>query len=124
MSRPTIDETMLQIAVVLSMRGTCMKKQVGCVIVDNKGVILSSGYNGQPRGQVHCSDITPCPAYFDGNLSCQAIHAEQNALMRCPDVDKIYTIYITEEPCMKCKLLIDNTSCKRIVWIGGERIGI
>lgn len=113
--RPTIDETMLEIAEVLSHRGTCMKKQVGCVVTDWNGIILSTGYNGQPRGHKHCSPVDPCPAYLDANLSCSAIHAETNALMRC-DVTKAAVIYITEAPCAKCRMLIENTSIQRIVY--------
>lgn len=113
--RPTIDETMLEIAEVLSHRGTCAKKQVGCVVIDANGIILSTGYNGQPRGARHCDVMFPCEAYLDASLSCQAIHAETNALIRC-DVTKADTIYITEAPCMKCRLLIENTSIRRIVY--------
>jgi len=120
MSRPTIEQTMLSIAIVLSLRGTCCKKQVGAVATDKPGNILSTGYNGQPRGHFHCNLVTPCPAYLDGNLSCQAIHAEMNMLMRCPDIDKIHSVYITEAPCAKCELLIRNTACKEIIWPEGQ----
>jgi dCMP deaminase len=106
---------MLKIAFALSERGTCAKKQVGCVIVDKYGNILSSGYNGQPRGAEHCAPVTPCPAYLDANLSCQAIHAEVNALMRCPDPEKARVIYITEAPCQKCSMLIANTAIKHVI---------
>lgn len=114
--RPTINETMLEIAHVLAKRGTCLKKQVGAVVTDHAGIILSTGYNGQPRGDVHCAPLTPCPAYLDATLSCKAIHAEVNALMRCPDIEKASVIYITEAPCEKCLLMIKNTNIKRIVW--------
>ena len=108
---------MLKIAHVLAERGTCRKKQVGCVLVDTFGNIIATGYNGQPRGQPHCDVVNPCPAYLDANLSCHAIHAEMNALIRCHDVEKIYTAYITEEPCSKCMLLLHNTGCKQVIFI-------
>jgi dCMP deaminase len=107
---------MLDVAISLSERGTCRKKQVGCVLVDTYGNIIATGYNGQPRGMPHCDIINPCPAYLDANLSCHAIHAEANALIRCPDVERIYTIYVTEKPCGKCLLLIKNTACKQIIY--------
>lgn len=113
--RPTIDETMLEIAEVLAKRGTCAKKQVGCVVTDWKGIILSTGYNGQPRNRKHCTPIDPCPAYLDANLSCSALHAEANALMRC-DINKANVMYITEAPCAKCRMMIENTSIQRIVY--------
>jgi len=115
MSRPTLTETMLEIAEVLAKRGTCMKKKVGCVVTDAYGNILSTGYNGQPRGKAHCDPVNPCPAYFDGNLSCSAIHAEVNALIRC-DPNQARTIYITEEPCQKCLMLIKNTNISTVVY--------
>jgi len=116
---------MLKIASLLADRGTCRKKQVGCVLVDTHGNVIATGYNGQPRGQPHCDVINPCPAYLDANLSCHAIHAEMNALIRCHDVEKIYTAYVTEEPCSKCMLLLQNTGCRQVVWIdeqGSQRV--
>lgn len=125
MARPSLDDSMMDIAVTLAERGTCRKKQVGCVLVDTFGNIIATGYNGQPRGQPHCDVVNPCPAYLDANLSCRAIHAEMNALIRCHDVENIYTAYITEEPCEKCMLLLRNTSCKQIVFYdenGNKRV--
>ena len=116
--RPSLDSTMLKVARTLAMRGTCMKKQVGCVAINNKGHIISSGYNGQARGKVHCTVEAPCEAYTDQTQSCRAIHAEMNMLMRCSDIDDIETVYITEKPCEKCTLSIQNTACKRIVFYG------
>jgi dCMP deaminase len=105
---------MLELARVASTRGTCAKKQVGAVAVDDYGMILAICYNGQPRGYKHCTREDPCPAAHDTTLSCEAIHAEMNVLIRC-NPDKIYRMYITEEPCQKCLLLIKNTSCQRIM---------
>ena len=120
--RPSIDETMISIASVLSKRGTCLKRRVGCVITDSHGNILSTGYNGQPRGMPHCDSYSPCLAYADTTLSCKAVHAEMNAIARCPDIDKINTVYITEACCEKCLMVIQNTSTKRIVYLFENRI--
>jgi len=114
--RPTINETMMEIAKVLAKRGTCLKKQVGCVAINKKGHIISSGYNGQARGLVHCTVESPCGAWHNPDASCFAIHAEMNMLMRCPDIDDIDTVYITEKPCDKCLLSIQNTACKNIIY--------
>ena len=118
--RPSISEIMMEIAKVLAKRGTCMKKQVGCVAINKKGHIISSGYNGQPRNMRHCNSEHPCPAWgaYDDH-PCQAIHAEMNMLMRCPDIDDIETVYITEAPCDKCLLSIQNTSCKNVIYAIG-----
>jgi dCMP deaminase len=121
-ARPTLEQVMLDIAVVLSARGTCAKKKVGCVLVDTHGNILATGYNGQPRGRPHCSPIHPCPAFMDGNLSCVAIHAEMNALIRCTAPESIYTAYVTEAPCDKCRLALSNTSCRQIICLNDNGI--
>ena len=111
---------MLRIAEVLSDRGTCEKKKVGCVLVDTFGNILATGYNGQPRGQPHCDRVHPCPAFLDGNLSCSAIHAEINALIRCHSPETIYTAYVTEKPCDKCTMALRNTACRTVVYMETE----
>lgn len=118
--RPSIDETMIQIAQTLALRGTCAKKRVGAVVTDANGIILSTGYNGQPRGHRHCDIMFPCEAYLDANLSCKAIHAETNALLRCPDLEKARNIYITEAPCEKCRMLIENTGIQRIHYLNAS----
>jgi len=114
--RPTKDETMLDVAKVLARRGTCLKRKVGVVITDFNGNILSTGYNGAPLGHQHCDEYSPCPAFVDPHLSCSAIHAEVNALIKCPDITKAHIIYITEKPCAKCQMLIDNTKIARVVY--------
>lgn len=114
--RPTIHETMMELAKVAAKRGTCLKKQVGCVAVNSNGHVLAITYNGQAKNQPHCTIEAPCEAYMDQTQSCRAIHSEMNMLMRCPDIDDIETIYITEKPCDKCLLSIQNTSCKSIIY--------
>ena len=114
--RPLLHETMLELAFAWSKRGTCAKRQVGCVIADIKGNVISSGYNGQPRGTIHCTLEAPCPAFDNADLSCVAIHAEINALIRCADVDKAHTIYVTTEPCEKCMLAIKNTAIEKVIY--------
>lgn len=49
--------------------------------------------------------------------ACQAIHAEQNALLQCRDVYHIHTCYVTTSPCVTCTKLLLNTSCERIVFL-------
>ena len=118
--RMTKDRYFLDMAQLASMRGTCSRRSVGCVIVNSKGHVLATGYNGVAAGQPHCS-TTPCPGAKcksgEGLDLCQAIHAEQNALLQCRDVYEIDTVYCTDSPCVHCVKLLLNTSCKRIVYI-------
>ena len=51
-----------------------------------------------------------------GQDSCEAVHAEQNAILQCSDPDKIATAYVTTSPCKPCMKLLLNTGCRRIVF--------
>ncbi len=57
------DEWGLQIAEVTALRGTCLRRRVGCVLVDAEGRVLSTGYNGVPRGVPHCNDVVRVPIH-------------------------------------------------------------
>ena len=117
--RPSIIEYFSVMALVVSSRGTCIRRRVGCVLVSKDGKVLATGYNGVPSGFHHCID-TPCEgARFKsgkGLDKCEAIHAEQNALLQVSDVSLIDTAYCTTAPCIHCLKLLLNTGCKRIVF--------
>jgi len=120
--RPDKDSYFLDIARVVSTRATCCRRSVGCVLVDGLGHILSTGYNGTAAGLHNCTKEEPCnktaAASKSGeNLSaCEAIHAEQNALLQCKDVNEIEVAYVTHSPCITCVKLLLNTSCQTIVF--------
>ena len=57
--RITKDEYYLKIALTVSLRSTCLKRQYGCVIVNNDEII-ATGYNGSPRNEINCCDIGNC----------------------------------------------------------------
>jgi len=84
--RPTIDEYFMKMAHLVSERSTCLRRRVGAVVVDDKRVI-TTGYNGAPRGLKHCSE-TGCmreqmkvPSGERHEL-CRGVHAEQNAIIQ------------------------------------------
>jgi dCMP deaminase len=114
--RPNIHTTMLDIATTLSERSTCCKLKVGAVLVDNLGRIVGSGYNGVPRDLPHCTD-EPCAGAVAprGSDLCEAVHAEQNALISCHDPEAIDIMYCTHMPCMRCTKMLLNTSCRKMV---------
>lgn len=120
MSRPSRDETGLALAAVWALRGTCIRRQVGCVLFDAQGQQLASGYNGPAPGQVHCTS-RPCPgATAPSGTSleaCEAIHAEQNALIACSDISRIDTVYCTHSPCLHCVKMLLRTPARRIVFL-------
>lgn len=119
--RPALDTTMIAIAQILAQRATCSKLAVGCVLTDRQGRILATGYNGVPRGCPHCIDV-PCPGANApaGADLCEAVHAEQNALLQCKDIDKIDTCWTTHMPCMRCIKELMNTNCSKIVYYDGS----
>ena len=120
MTRPSKDITCLRTALVWAERSTCARRKVGCVLANNHGHVLATGYNGPPAGYRHCTRI-PCPGADQpsgqGLQLCEAIHAEANALLQCPDVRQIHTAYCTTAPCGECVKLLLNTQCRRIVFI-------
>ena len=121
MSRLSLDDLYLEMALLISKRATCARRAVGCVLTDHRGRVLSMGYNGVPSGAPHCTDH-PCPgASFpsgEGLEKCQAIHAEQNAVVLLADPMAVHTAYITVSPCHSCVKLLLATSCRRIVCLG------
>lgn len=118
--RPSKDEYFISMALLSSTRGTCPRRSVGCVLTNARGHVLSTGYNGPASGMPHCTD-EPCAGACapSGTMldACEALHAEQNALLQCRDVYTIDTTYVTASPCVTCTKLLLNTSCKRIVYI-------
>lgn len=81
-------DTYLNCAEVFAYRSTCLKRKYGAVIVKDD-VVISTGYNGAPRGFANCCDIGTCPRIErnlhqgEGYGMCRAIHAEANALLNC-----------------------------------------
>lgn len=127
--RPSRDEWAINMAKLNACQTTCFRRAVGCVLLNARGHILSTGYNGVASGVPHCNhfDLTtgkfpnkclgaesPSGTNLDG---CASIHAEMNALLQCKDVYNIDTCYVTTSPCVTCTKLLLNTSCKRIVFV-------
>ena len=81
-------DTYLNCAEVFAYRSTCIKRKYGAVIVKDD-VVISTGYNGAPRGFDNCCDLGKCPRIErdmhqgDGYGMCRAVHAEANALLNC-----------------------------------------
>ena len=116
--RPDVDEYFLTMAILASKRATCIRRRVGCIITDTNNNVLATGYNGVYRGAEHCLD-NPCPGAYSASGKdldkCYAIHAEQNALLQCKDLNQALTCYSTTAPCVTCTKLLLNTQIMRIV---------
>ncbi len=123
--RPTWDEYFMQIVELVKTRSTCLRRQVGALIVKDKR-ILASGYNGAPMGCKHCSE-TGClrdqlniPSGERHEL-CRASHAEQNAIAQAAYSGisiKGGTLYVTHQPCVLCAKLAINSGIEKIIFKG------
>ncbi len=123
--RPSWDEYFMQIVELIKTRSTCIRRQVGAVIVKDKR-ILATGYNGAPVGCKHCSEVgcmrerLNIPSGQRHEL-CRAIHAEQNAIVQAAysgiSVSGA-TLYVTNQPCVLCAKLAINAGIVRIVFNG------
>lgn len=122
--RPSWDDYFMQLAKLVATRSTCIRRQVGAVLVSNKR-ILATGYNGVPRGLKHCLEIgcirdeLKIPSGTRAEI-CRAVHAEQNAIIQCAIYGGVSsedsTIYITHQPCSVCTKILINAGVKRIVY--------
>lgn len=136
--RPDWDNYFIEIAKVVSSRSTCLRRKYGALIVKDR-VIISTGYNGSPRGAPNCIDTLKCkrleldiPSGERYEL-CEAVHAEQNAIINGePHRMKDATIYIAgfEEdgrladasPCLLCQRMIRNAQIRETVYLRKDGI--
>ncbi|GAB6280505.1 MAG: dCMP deaminase family protein [Thermovirga sp.] len=122
--RPDWDEYFMSISAVVSTRSTCLRRQVGAVIVRDRQIV-STGYNGAPKGTPHCS-LTGC---LRGKMEvpsgerheiCRGSHAEINAIAQAAAMGSSTAgsvIYCTHEPCSFCTKAIINAGIRRIVFV-------
>jgi dCMP deaminase len=140
--RPTRHEWAMQLALATANRATCLRRSVGCVLLNERGHVLATGYNGVASGMKHCNEETGRVMHGDEPISdqgftpihsyacpgarspsgtnldgCQAIHAEQNALLQCRDPWVIHSAYVTASPCITCIKLLLNTTCQEIYFV-------
>lgn len=124
-TRPGWDEYFMEIAHVVARRSTCLRRQIGAVIVREKR-ILATGYNGAPSGLPHCLDIgclrdeLGIPSGTRHEI-CRALHSEQNAIMQAAlhgISTKDSTLYCTHQPCILCAKAIISAGVRRVVYEG------
>ncbi|MCX7921033.1 MAG: cytidine/deoxycytidylate deaminase family protein [Clostridia bacterium] len=123
--RPSWDEYFMGIVDLIKNRSTCIRRQVGALIVKDKR-ILATGYNGAPMGCRHCDEIgclreeLKIPSGQRHEL-CRAIHAEQNAIVQAAYSGTSVeggTLYVTHQPCVLCAKMAINAGIKKIVFRG------
>lgn len=116
----------MQITALVATRSTCMRRQVGALLVKDKN-ILATGYNGVPSGITHC-DVTGClrdqlqvPSGERHEL-CRGLHAEQNAIIQAArhgtNIDGAI-LYCTDSPCIICSKMLINAGIDEIIYDRG-----
>jgi len=123
-NRPSWDHYFFEITKLVATRSTCIRRDVGAVIVKDKR-ILATGYNGAPSGLPHCLDVgclreeMKIPSGERQEI-CRGIHAEQNALIQAAkfgiSVDGA-SIYVTHHPCVVCAKLLINAGIREIFYL-------
>lgn len=121
--RPSWDEYFMNIAKVTALRSNCMKRKVAAVIVKDKRII-STGYNGTPRGVTNCNE-GGCPRCAAVDASgkdlgeCLCSHGEENAIVQAAYHGvsvKGATLYTTFSPCLMCTKMIINAGLSEVVY--------
>ena len=122
-SRPSWDQYFMDIARQVAARSNCMKRQVAAVIVSDRRII-STGYNGTPRGVRNCNEggCPRCNGFSESgkNLEeCLCSHGEENAIVQASYhgiAIKDATLYTTYSPCLLCSKMIINAGIRRVVY--------
>lgn len=128
--RQSWDNFFFELARQFSFRSTCLRRQYGCVLVRDKTVV-SSGFNGAPRGCLHCEDIGCARKGLPSGASpelCRATHAEQNCIANAArlGVSTIDTeLYISpgDMPCPACAKILINAGVVAIHYTQTEYPG-
>ena len=126
MNRPTWEEYFMEITRLVARRATCLRRQVGAVLVMDKR-LLATGYNGAPSGLAHCLEVgclreqRQIPSGERHEL-CRGLHAEQNVIIQAAFHGiriQGSTLYCTNLPCAICTKMLINAGIREIIYEGG-----
>ncbi|KAI1211785.1 cytidine deaminase-like protein [Annulohypoxylon truncatum] len=124
--RPSWDSYFMSLASLAAHRCNCMKRAVGCVLVDSKHHVISTGYNGTPRHLLNCGE-GGCPRCNAGEGSgtslstCLCLHAEENALLEAgrERIRDGSILYCNTCPCLTCSIKIVQVGISEVVYSQG-----
>ena len=123
--RPSWDQYFMHLASLAAQRSNCMKRRVGCVLVREKRVI-STGYNGTPRGLQNCGDggcgrCNGGQGSGHGLSTCLCLHAEENALLEAgrERIREGAILYCDTCPCLTCSIKIAQVGISEVVYSQG-----
>ena len=136
-NRISKDMYYLGIAESVAQRSTCLRRKYGAVVVNNDEIV-STGYNGAPRGEINCNDCGYCERDAQNVPSgeryelCRSVHGEMNAIISASRSQMVggtmYIVgiesktgeYANPNPCTICRRLIKNAGIKRVVGLVGD----
>lgn len=138
MSRKSKEHYYLDIALQVAMRSTCLKRRFGAVIVNNDQII-STGYNGAPRGRISSLEAGFClreqSKQGQGYDNCRSVHAEANAIIHASRQDMDGAVLylagtevmddqlVDAEPCNQCRRMIVNAAISQVIMLhSGDKI--
>lgn len=113
--RPSWDAVYLQMADLVAQRSTCPRLACGAVIVSPEYQVLTTGYNGAPRGERHCTEYG---CIIEGGHCVRAVHAELNAILQGARLGVSLhggVLYVSNRPCIRCAVAITQVGLSRIV---------
>jgi len=121
--RPSWDEYFMSIARVVASRSNCVKRKVAAVITKDRRII-STGYNGTPRGARNCNEggCPRCNGFAEGGTrldECLCSHGEENAITQAAYhgvTVREGTLYTTFSPCLTCTKMIINSGIAEVVY--------
>lgn len=120
---PNLEEYYMSMAFIAAMRANCLNRAVGCIVVsEDNGSIISSGYNGVPKGLPHCQTCRRRDEGYgpgEGLHRSRSSHAEQNALIQASKYGKSVNnaiLYCTDLPCNECTKIIINAGIQKVVY--------
>ncbi|MDG2335825.1 MAG: deaminase [Myxococcota bacterium] len=134
--RPTWDQYFMSIAQVVASRSNCVKRKVAAVVTRDRRIV-STGYNGTPRGTRNCNE-GGCPRCNDlapggtGLVECFCSHGEENAITQASYHGvslQSGTLYTTFSPCLQCTKMIINAGLSEVVYnaeypLGGRSLDL
>lgn len=125
--RPSWDSYFMALASLAARRCNCMKRAVGCVLVDSKRRVISTGYNGTPRNLANCNEggCARCNAGDAASgvslATCLCLHAEENALLEAgrERIRDGSVLYCNTCPCLTCSIKIVQVGISEVVYSQG-----
>jgi dCMP deaminase len=128
--RPGWDEYFMSVALVVASRSNCVKRKVAAVVTLDRRIV-STGYNGTPRGVRNCNEggCPRCNSFGPGGVGlgeCVCSHGEENAITQAAYHGvplRGATLYTTYCPCLLCTKMIINAGIAEVVYNGEYPLG-